>query len=164
MNILDIAVLVVLGVFGYRGYTQGFTKMIINIIAFFGGILLALKYFSVIQDKLGKVIHLAPLYLTVISFISIWVVVWLAAWLLGQCLDNVMQIPLLRPIDRLAGALIGILKGSLIIPVFLVPVLFLNPSLLDTAKVIKPIAFVIQKITSKLVENHHLDLLSKPKK
>jgi membrane protein required for colicin V production len=161
MNILDIAVLLVLGVFGYRGYQQGFTKMIINILTFFGGILLALKYFSAIQDKLAKVIHLSPIYLTVISFVLIWLAVWGAAWMLGQFLDNVMQIPLLRPIDRLAGATIGILKGALIIPVFLVPVLFLNPALLDSAKVIKPIAFVLQKITAKLIENHRVNLFKK---
>ncbi|MSR88805.1 MAG: CvpA family protein [Candidatus Margulisbacteria bacterium] len=163
MNLLDIVVALVLGVFAFKGFQQGFTKIIVNLLTFFGGIVLALKYFSVLQSYLLIWIHINPLYLAIISFVAVWAIVFFLAYLLQMMLDSVMHIPLIKPLDRIAGAAAGAIKGALILPIFLIPVLFISPSVLKGALVLKPVEWVLHIIMEQVTSKSDLNVLHKEK-
>ena len=120
MNTLDIILLVPLAYFAYKGFVKGF----IITFAMLAGLLLGLYaaiHFSeysttLLQEKLG--FHSGNIRL--ISYLFTFVVVLVLVYLLGHFLTGVVKTTGLGFVNRIAGLLLGIVKGLLIISVILV--------------------------------------------
>lgn len=67
-----------------------------------------------------------------ISAILVFLVVLLVIKIIGIVLNAVMQMPVLKGVNRFAGLLVGLIKGGLIVYVTMTLLAFLSPTINDT--------------------------------
>lgn len=118
--IVDIVILVVLLFFMIFGVRRGLIRQVLQVLgiiaAFVGAFFLAHHLATVLQGRfdLGYQISL------VISAVALFVGIIVLFHLLGLTLQKVAQITLLGPLDRIGGAVFGLLKGTLVVSLLLV--------------------------------------------
>lgn len=93
---------------GKYGGLLDFLKLFVNIPSTASSEEVVKTYATTISDKLSGVISNA------IAFIGLLVVVWGAVMIIGLILRGVFKLPVLMPIDKIAGALLGLFSGILI--------------------------------------------------
>lgn len=126
MNALDIIFGVLLSVFILVGIWKGFFREILGFVGIIGGLFLALIGFAPIGKILNKIIPGVPTFLwPFISFILIFVGVYIASKLLAGILSKLSETIYLGWLNRFLGALIGGLKGALLMSLILMLVGFL---------------------------------------
>jgi membrane protein required for colicin V production len=114
VTLVDIVILALLVISMLGGFRQGFILMV-------AGILGAVVALGVARLEYGQVKHLlaqiAPhsSWLTVISYLLVFLVVWGAIILIARKVRLVARILLLGWLDRLGGAAIGIIQGLLVV-------------------------------------------------
>ena len=123
MSIFDIILLVVLAGCALRGLTTGLIKTVGSLVGLIGGAFLAshfyLALFALISnwfagyDNIGKVVCFI-----VIFVIASWII-HLIFVVLDKTYDFLSVIPFLKSINRLAGAILGLLVGGLVIGLLL---------------------------------------------
>jgi membrane protein required for colicin V production len=120
MNTLDIIILIPLAYFAFKGFTKGF----IITLAMLAGILIGLYaaiHFSEYSTKLLQDnLNFHSSNIRMISYLITFIVVLVLVYLLGKFLTGVVKTTGLGFVNRLAGLLLGIAKGLLIISAFVV--------------------------------------------
>lgn len=108
---LDIILLVVLVIFAIRGFKQGLIKEVFSILAIIIAALLAFlladKVKFVVRDLIRVSIHVARL----LAFLGIFVFSAIVFNLLVTPFSKLAELSLIRPVDKVAGVIIGILEG-----------------------------------------------------
>lgn len=128
---IDLAMLVILGLSGFVGVLRGLVSEVMSLAGWLVAWLLAQAWGPDVAVALhigvpgGPVARLGGVAITFVVTLLAWRVL---AWLLKQ----VIQATPLAPLDRLAGALFGLLRGALILSV-LVMVLGFTPLTRQTA-------------------------------
>lgn len=120
MNIIDIILIVPLLWSAYKGFTKGFIIELSSLAALILGVYIAYHFSGYAQDLLIKNFDIASQYLQIASFALTFVVVVILIILLGKILEKFVNILSLGFIDKLAGALFGILKMGFILSVLLI--------------------------------------------
>lgn len=118
MNLLDY---VLFGVVGYclvRGIFRGLIKELSSIIGVMGGFYAAYSYYPLLAKQLSRWVTNTG-YLSIFSFLMIFLLVFLAVSLTGVVIKYLMNISFLGWTDRICGALFGSAKGLLITVVLL---------------------------------------------
>jgi membrane protein required for colicin V production len=112
-----IAILLIIG--AYRGFHKGLLMSIIAIFAFILGVMGGFRLLhwgiNLLTPYLGEMHGMLPY----VSFIIIFISIALIISILGKILKKVLDFTLLGPVDRLAGALVGVLKWAFTISVLL---------------------------------------------
>ncbi|WP_122898682.1 CvpA family protein [Acinetobacter sp. B51(2017)] len=117
MNGLDLFLLIIVVIGGVNGLRQGFIQAFANLIGWFVAFFIALKYATTLAPLM--VISSDPVLQKVAAFALIVLVIVIATWLLTGFLQRVLHILKLSPLNRLAGAVFGILKALLVILILL---------------------------------------------
>lgn len=119
MNYLDIIIGIILILFAIVGLRNGIIREAFSLAAFIGGIYGAIKLSNVVGHWLGKIINVSPEWMSVISFIIVFVALALLINWLGNWLAQVVESINLGFIDKIGGIVFGIAKGFLLVGVLI---------------------------------------------
>lgn len=129
MNIIDSILLLLLSLFGLRGYFKGLFRETFSLLGLVLGFVVSLRY----DDSLGELIaayrYLPLITVRPLSFIGLFVLVYLAFCFVGWLLHRFGRFLLLHGVDRVGGVLVGAGKGVavLALALFLLSVFPLLP-------------------------------------
>lgn len=119
MNYLDIIIAIVLIIFAIGGFRNGIIREAFSLVAFIGGIYGAMRLSDYVGKWLGQLINVSPEWMSVISFIMVFIALALIINWLGGLLSNLIASLNLGFIDSLGGIIFGIAKGFLLIGVLI---------------------------------------------
>lgn len=119
MNILDIIIILILGVFIIKGLLRGFIKEVIAFIGLPIAFFLAVSYSSTAALYLEELIPNST-YRSGVSFIVIFLAAYFLIALSGLLLDKFMTMMMAKPLNTALGAAVGFIKAA-----FLGSILFL---------------------------------------
>jgi membrane protein required for colicin V production len=114
MNLLDCVIAVILGYCLIRGIFRGLIKELSSIIGVLAGLYGAYTYYPHLSNLLARWISDSG-YLNILSCLLIFIVVYIIVSMLGVMIKYFMNVAFLGWTDRLGGALLGAVKGGLIV-------------------------------------------------
>ena len=118
MNWLDIIIIILLIGSMIGGFIFGLIKTVFSLAGLIVGVILAGHYYGPLSDYLAFVpTQKGP---PVAAFIIIFLAVMIIAALLGFLLSKLISAVLLGWLNRLGGAILGLILGSIFIAAFLV--------------------------------------------
>lgn len=118
MNGADLLILSVLIISVLLGLVRGFVREAIGLLAWLGGLWLAWRYAPLLEPFLGGAVGEPPIS-TWTARVLIVLFVLLLGWLVAAVLSHLLrhsELSLL--VDRLLGATFGVLRGAVVIAVF----------------------------------------------
>jgi membrane protein required for colicin V production len=118
MNPFDIVICVVLVYCLIRGIFRGLVKEISSLVGVLAGFWAGYTYYGMLARPLAQWIS-NPAYRSILGFILIFSAVFILISLLGVIMRYLLSIVFLGWVDRISGALFGLLKGVLITSVLL---------------------------------------------
>lgn len=118
MNGVDVVILVLLAIALLTGFRQGFVVELALIAGVFIALAVAKVGYTTVRTLLETV---APkgAWLTTISYLLVFVVVWGAVVGIARGIRRGMRMLLLGGADRLAGALLGLIQGAIVVELLL---------------------------------------------
>jgi membrane protein required for colicin V production len=124
MNYLDIIIIVIAVISAISGFQKG---LILSLASFAGlvlGIYTSVMFASWGENILANFLHIDHKYLYIISFILIFAIVSGLVYGLGKMLESIADFTALGLVNKLGGALLGIVKAAFIIAliIFLIEV------------------------------------------
>ncbi|MBS4058737.1 MAG: CvpA family protein [Bacteroidetes bacterium] len=119
MNYLDIIIAVLLLFSAYNGYSKGLVIELASLAALILGVYVAILFSDVTGDFLSRYFELHTKYLSIIAFMLTFVLVLIAVMLVGKLVEKFVDLLLLGFLNKLAGAVFGILKGALILSIII---------------------------------------------
>ncbi|HFE53497.1 MAG TPA: CvpA family protein [Bacteroidetes bacterium] len=152
MNAFDLIILVVLGFFLVRGLFRGFLRETFGLVGLVLGLVLGIRYLDVATALLGHVLAWPPSVLSVLAFIIVFGTVVVAFQVIISLLVKFLKVVRLRWVDRLAGGLVGLVKGGILAGAFALVVSLLpltgstaqsraDSALVPTMRQVLPLAF-----------------------
>lgn len=120
MNYLDIIFLILLFFALINGYRKGLIEEVAGLAALILGIWAAIHFSGTVAELISENLNYNSKYLPVISFVATFVLVLILVNLAGSLASHLIDAVSLGFLNRLAGLFFGILKGALILSVFLV--------------------------------------------
>ena len=159
MTSLDLILLFILLVFACIGFYFGLIHAIGSIAGFFLGLAIANKYYIVLGAWLSSRISffsIHSLFSIVFAYIFLMFIVSRCVGILAYCIERFSKIirivPMISTLNRMAGALFGLIEGMLSIGVALLFVShFPAISQLTTAVAQSSVAQIILKLTQALL-------------
>ena len=125
MNPFDILIVTILSYGLIRGIFRGLVRELSSIIGVLGGFYAAYTYYPHVARFFSPWISDAA-YLNIVSYMSVFSVVVIIVGILAVVIKYLLNIAYLGWVDRVCGALFGLLKGGLVIcVVFIVLTAFL---------------------------------------
>jgi membrane protein required for colicin V production len=119
MNAFDIVIISVLAYGLIRGIFRGLVRELSSIIGVLGGFYAAYTYYPHMTKLLSAWIT-NPSYLNIISYLVIFAVVVIVVGILAVVIKYLLNIAYLGWVDRVSGALFGMLKAALVICVLFI--------------------------------------------
>ncbi len=120
MGILDIVIGLLL-IYGlYKGLKNGLFVEIASIIALIAGLYGAIHFSYIAGDYLSKNMEWNERYINITSFIITFVIIVLVVHLAGKFLTKIADFAMLGLLNKLAGAIFGVLKVAVILGALLV--------------------------------------------
>ncbi len=115
MNFLDIILLIVLFFFVWRGFRAGIVGAIGGLVGIIAGIWAGSNYMHLVSEWLMDVVNLGNEGLAkIVAFIVIFIVVNVAIGLVVGIINKIFHIiPFINLANKLLGAIIGLIGGSL---------------------------------------------------
>lgn len=126
MNKLDLFFLVVLGIGFIRGLMKGAIMQLASLAAIVLGIYGASTLYEAFAHFLAQSLHVSAQLSAPLAFLLLFVAIGLGLFFLGKLLSSFFKAISLSWIDRLLGALIGLLKVALILGILLQLFAFLD--------------------------------------
>ncbi len=114
MNVIDLILGLFLLYFAYKGYSSGFIISVTTLLGLIFGFYAASYFSEYTSNWLTTDMGFKSQNLKLISYILTFVIVVVLIFLLGKFLTSVVKTVGLGIVNRLAGALLGVLKGALI--------------------------------------------------
>jgi membrane protein required for colicin V production len=119
MNYIDLIIALFLAWFAYKGFTKGLIIELASLAALVLGIYAALYFSDITADFLVTYLKVGKKYLSLIAFVLTFILVVIGVVTLGRILEKFIDILLLGFLNKLAGAVFGVLKGMLILSLLL---------------------------------------------
>jgi membrane protein required for colicin V production len=114
MNWLDIVIIIILAIQTFAGFSQGFIKALGGLIGLIVGIVLAGRYYETLANSLFSFIDNQD-GANIAAFIVILVVVWAIFSIVAGLLTKLVSVVFLGGVNRIAGAVFGLLMGALFV-------------------------------------------------
>ncbi len=148
INLLDIILLIPLLWFGYNGYKKGLIIEIASLAAFVLGLYFAFYFSDFTAGYLKQFFNIQPRYMAAVSFIATFIGVVVVVLALAKILEKFINILMLGFLNKLGGAVFGMLKGALFLSIIILIINYFDPG----HSIIKPQA-AQQSIFYKPVES-----------
>jgi membrane protein required for colicin V production len=114
--IIDLAILIILSFFIYRGYKTGFITQFSQAFGTLIGLIVAIRYMSNLAIPIYGQINVSPTIVMILSFIVIFTAVVLGFNYLSKKFIKAAKVSIvLGSIDRVAGIAFGLLKGAIFV-------------------------------------------------
>ena len=111
MSWLDIAIIVIIGIAAFIGLRIGIIKAVLTLAGVIVGVILAGRFYVALAEKLTFIPQ--ETLARVVAFVIILISVMLIASIIAGVLKWLASIVLLGWVNRLGGALIGLIMGSI---------------------------------------------------
>ncbi len=120
MGILDIIFGLLLAYGLYKGFRNGLIVEIASIAALIAGIYGAIRFSYLAADYLGERLQWDPHYIKLTAFVLTFLAIVIAVLLLGRLLTRVADLALVGFLNRLGGAVFGVVKVAVILGALLI--------------------------------------------
>ena len=114
LSILDIGLLVFFMFFIIKGYNSGFVRQTSTLLGLLVALIMAVNYFLYLEEYLRPYLNVSPTLLQFISFAIIFILCNVVIHLLGMMVKRILDLLFLDPLDHIAGAFFGLVKGGVI--------------------------------------------------
>lgn len=131
MNSLDIIIIAIVALVGFRGYHRGLIKEAVSLCSVFIGLFVASRLHGIFVPHL-RVYFANQGTVQALSYLITFVGTLVALWFLVRFLQDVLKVAMLTVVDKAAGAAFGAVEGMLL---SLVLLLLLKAMLPGTAVV-----------------------------
>ena len=120
MNITppDFVIILILTFFTFKGFRHGFFEEMGKLISIIGGFIISSKYHNYLIDYISTYINGNILQIT-ISYLSIFILSVIVFTILIKIIGKFIELVILDWLNRLLGMLLGLIKGFLIISLFI---------------------------------------------
>ena len=119
MNFFDVLVLGFIALFVINGFRKGFIISLASLVALVLGIYLAVNFSNFVQGLLQDNFHPSKTWLPILSFIVTFLVVAILVLLVARVVEKIVDVVGIGVFNKLAGALLGLLKGVLVVSIIL---------------------------------------------
>jgi len=126
MNWIDVLLLILLVAAIIVGSKKGLIRELVALAVLTATVIITVNYIDVIAIKVYEAVGGSPLVTAIISFIILLAIIYAVFKLLGMLFYKIANLQKLGKKDQLGGALVGALRGWVIIS-FVVFVVFLMP-------------------------------------
>lgn len=149
--VVDAALLLLLGLFGLRGFWRGFLREALGL----AGVVLAGALVIGWSDHVATILvsraGFAPLTARLVSAVGLALVVFVGVRVIGGVVARVTAALFLRPLDRLAGVGLGFAEGAALLGLALAATLRIAPtpevsSQINSSQVARPLLQVAERI------------------
>jgi membrane protein required for colicin V production len=114
--IIDLAIIIILSFFIYRGYKSGFITQFSQTFGTMIGLVLAVRYMSDLAIPIYGAINISPTFVMIFSFVIIFTSVALGFNYLSKKFLKAVKFSIaLGGMDRVAGVAFGLAKGSIFV-------------------------------------------------
>ncbi len=114
MNAFDMIILAILAFFVVRGVLRGFLRETVGLVGLVLGLILAIRYLDVATALLGQIIAWPVSVLSVVAFVIVFGTVVVLFQIVIAVLVKFLRAVRLRWVDRLAGGVVGLIKGGIL--------------------------------------------------
>lgn len=122
MNVLDIILLILILAAAISGFTKGFFVELASVLAIILGVWAGIGFSGTVQVWLSKMVSWSPLSIKLVAFIIIFLVVVIVIHLVANLFERGIRAIALGIFSRLAGAVLGAIKGAFILSVLFIVV------------------------------------------
>jgi membrane protein required for colicin V production len=112
VNWIDLSLLVVVLLFGLRGYFRGFFREVFSMIGLGAGFIGAARYAAPVAGFAADHWNFPPIVLKGVSFVVCFFVIYVSFNLAGWLLHRSAKILCLQNVNRLGGIVLGVGKGA----------------------------------------------------
>ena len=119
INIIDFIFLLPLMFFAWSGYKKGLIIEAATLTALILGLYFAIYFSDVAGGFLHKTFNIKEMYMGALSFVVTFVVVVFGVIAIGKALEKIVDILFLGFLNKMAGAVFGIIKGALFISILI---------------------------------------------
>lgn len=155
MNIIDIIIAIPMLIFIYKGFSKG----LVFEIATFGGILAGAFLAIHFSEWVAELLPIEGEYTVLVAFLVTFVAALVGAFFLGKCIEGLLKLTHLSFLNKLCGAVFGMLKGTCIIAILLNFILIVDgqtkiipPTAQEESILFKPTHSIGNRITGSLKE------------
>ncbi len=113
--IIDLAIIIILSFFIYRGYKSGFITQFSQTFGTLIGLVLAIRYMSDLAIPIYGAVNISPTFIMIFSFVLIFTTVVLGFNYLSKKFLKAINFSVIRGMDRVAGVAFGLAKGAIFI-------------------------------------------------
>ncbi len=118
MNIIDIIALLPIAYFVLNGYKSGILKQAFGLIGIILGVIITLQFSNYIVQKVANAQSVSSPFLPVFIYAILFVAIFLLAVLVGRLLEKLLKAGQLNIGNRIAGAVLGLVKAFIFISLF----------------------------------------------
>ena len=119
MSYLDIFLIIIIGWGAYNGFLKGLIKELASILGIIFGIYLAKNYYSFLDQKLYLLFESEANYLSLISAVIILLLTIMIFKIVAYFLTKFLKLIALGLLNKIIGAIFGVLKSLLILCVII---------------------------------------------
>ena len=119
MSYLDIFLIIIIGWGAYNGFLNGLVKELASILGIIFGIYLAKNYYSFLDQKLYLLFESEANYLSLISAVIIFLLTIMIFKIVASFLTKFLKLIALGLLNKIIGAIFGVLKSLLILCVII---------------------------------------------
>ena len=119
VNLLDIIILVPLLLFAWNGYKKGFIIEVASLAALLIGLYMAFFFSDFAAEMLNDLFDIDHKYVAVFAFLITFIVVIFLVITVGKIAQKFVEVLLLGFLNKLVGAVFGLLKGALILSIII---------------------------------------------
>ncbi len=115
MSLVDILIWAILLIFVAKGFWKGLVREVCTLLGLIAGGWAAFRYSSFLAEAIRPLIHLPHHVAAALSFLCIFFLIGLLFFLFGHLLTAFFKVMLLGSVNRIGGALFGLLEGAFIL-------------------------------------------------
>lgn len=125
MNYLDYIIIAFVAVFTFKGLFRGLIFEVVGFLAVILAFILATKYMSDAAKWVDDFLNVSPTVATILGFLLIFFAVILIFQVVAHFLHKVVQYSFLGWLEKLAGGMVGFLKGAVAISLIILLISFI---------------------------------------
>ena len=119
MNYLDVFLMILIAWGAYNGFVKGLIKELASILGILLGIFLAKNYYPLLDEKLFLLLESDAVFISLISALTIFLFTIMVIKLVASFLTKFLKLIALGLLNKMIGALFGVLKSVLILCVII---------------------------------------------
>ncbi len=162
-HLIDILLAIPLLLFAWKGYKKGLIIEISTLAALILGLYFAIYFSDFAAGMLTNSFRINPKYLGTISFVVTFIAVVIMVLAVGKVLEKFINILMLGFLNKLGGAVFGLLKGALYLSIliFLINYLDTGRSIIKKGAAAKSILYSpVESLAPLLYSRLHLENLN----